>query len=985
MSQIAGATKFIGRSDEITKLAGILEKAVKGEGQMAFIKGEAGIGKTRFLSEIRSLPIGQRFNWLTARCIYHEGTDPYLPFKDALKDWCGPTEDLEAEQLAAGGEVEREIPKKYRPEDLAKIPVIGPQLTAEPSMMFGSFMIKEPKAEFSFAVLRTLLAHGHKGMCITRVPPNQLMDLTQAEDAKVFWLSSKPGEVCIPPSLTKLSHEITVFIKDKPNSIVLLDGVEYLLSHIEFNNVLRFVNELVDSMAVNKCVLLIPINPLTMDPKHLALFERNMNTIDMTTINGPNLVDVNHVINQNNINKLSSEELQLGRNMMFETTSQQIISIAAIKPVVLFIDDLHWADASALHLLHYLARAIKNHRVAIIGAYRPEDLAGRAKMHPLQELLDRVIPEKLVTQINLDRFNSVETRDLIQSLLSNTKFPDEFYKHIQSETEGNPFFIEEVLRSLEDSSAISFDTENDSWSLMSKVPEIKLPETIKEVVHARTSRLSKDMQHILEVASILGEDFEYNILAEVTNLDEDTLVTNLDDLIRFKIIKELPTPFGQSIHYRFVHNKICEVLYKGLGESRRRLLHSKTITALEEKNKANLTQVVYELAQHSYQAGDQQRGLKYAINAGEQALTNFAPEKAKMFYQWALDFIKLGEGRHDAVDTERNIQTGILLKLSEICTMLGDWDEAIGNLKNLLNLCDEFDDRKCKAESYRNIGLIHKHRNEYIEAISALNEGLKIADSEDDDYITADLYYWLGCIFEEKGDFAEARKFYGRCMDISVNNGYYSEIADAYLGIGRVHARKGEYQVSIEAFNKAAEILEEKQDLGKLSKAYANLGASYNFIDPDKGIEYHNKAIEIADKTKNNRIKGYCLMNTAYILIERNELEAAEKNLAVALEIFEKLGERLSISSTFVNYGSIHRLRKEWDKSAEYFEKSLKICTEVDAVYNIGDVLYEYGRMFKDKGDLAEAKVRLTKSSEIFKSIQNNEMLEKVLKELDSI
>jgi predicted ATPase len=537
MSQIAGAAKFIGRSDEITELAGILEKAVKGEGQMAFIKGEAGIGKTRFISEIRSLPIGQRFNWLTARCIYHEGTDPYLPFKDALKDWCGPTEDLDSDQLTADGEIQRQIPKKYKLEDLAKIPVIGPQLTAEPSMMFGSFMIKEPKAEFSFAVLRSLLTQGHKSLCITRVPPNQLIDLSQAEDAKVLWLSSKPGEVCIPPSLTKLTHEITVFIKNNPNSIVLLDGVEYLLSHIEFNNVLRFVNELVDSMAVNKCVLLIPINPLTMDPKHLALFERNMNTLDMTTPDSSKLMDVNNVIDQNNINKISGEDLQLGRNMMFETTSQQIISIAAIKPVVLFIDDLHWADAGALHLLHYLARAIRNHRVAIIGAYRPEDLADRTKIHPLQELLDRIIPEKLVKQIDLDRFNTIETRDHIQSLLSNTQFPDEFYAHVQSETEGNPFFIEEVLRSLEDAGAISFDADNGSWLLISRVPEIKLPETIKEVVHARTSKLSKDMQQILEVASVLGEDFEYNILAEVANLDEDTLVTILDDLIRFKLIQ----------------------------------------------------------------------------------------------------------------------------------------------------------------------------------------------------------------------------------------------------------------------------------------------------------------------------------------------------------------------------------------------------------------------------------------------------------------
>ena len=142
MTQIAETAKFIGRHDEINELAVVLENAAASEGQMVFISGEAGIGKTRFINEVQNLPMGQRFNWLTARCIYQEGTDPYLPFFDALKVWFGPNPTKRKLDSHATDQV---AATEYDLDDLAKIPVIGPKLTEDPSLSFGSFMVKESK------------------------------------------------------------------------------------------------------------------------------------------------------------------------------------------------------------------------------------------------------------------------------------------------------------------------------------------------------------------------------------------------------------------------------------------------------------------------------------------------------------------------------------------------------------------------------------------------------------------------------------------------------------------------------------------------------------------------------------------------------------------------------------------------------------------------------------------------------------------------
>jgi tetratricopeptide (TPR) repeat protein len=111
-------------------------------------------------------------------------------------------------------------------------------------------------------------------------------------------------------------------------------------------------------------------------------------------------------------------------------------------------------------------------------------------------------------------------------------------------------------------------------------------------------------------------------------------------------------------------------------------------------------------------------------------------------------------------------------------------------------------------------------------------------------------------------------------------------------------------------------------------------------------------------------------------------LNTASNYLDKALYIFNKLGERMSLSIIYTNYGSIYRIRKEWDKATDYFEEAIDICKELDTLYNYGNTLFEYGLMFKDKGDTNEAKTRLIQALDIFESIQNKVMINKVENEL---
>jgi predicted ATPase len=986
MMRIAERAKFIGRYNEITELASDLESAVMGKGQIVFISGEAGIGKTRFINQVRSLPIGQRFNWLSTQCIYQEGTDAYLPFVDALRDWVDPEsidEDTEVIPI-----VER-TQDMYSLDNLAKMPVIGPKLIEDPAMSFGSFMVKEPKSEFCLGVLKTLIANGRKALCITRLPPEQLGDWTKTEGLKYYWLSSKPGKECLPPSLTKISHEIREYLKMNPNSIILLDGIEYILGHLEFNQVLRFANELVDSMAINKSILLIPINPLTIDPKQLALFERNMNSIDIGDIEKPPAEPESKIAKLENTYKFIEEELQNGRDRMFEKTTQTILNLASIKPVIFFIDDLHWADEGALHLLHYLARAIKNYKVAIIGTYRSEDLANIEEPHPLQALLDRLVPEKLIRLISLERLDITETGDMIRSLLQSTDFPEKLVEFLFNETEGNPFFIEEVLRSLEEEGIIAYVENQNSWILTKDILEIKIPETIRDVVHARIGRLSKNMRLVLDIASVLGEEFEYDILSAVWKLNEEELVTNLDDLIRYKILIEQPTTYGQPIKYKFAHNKIGEVLYGGLGQSHRRLLHAKAAVSIEDKYKNNLDSVIYELAQHSYHGGDYNRSLEYTIKAGDKALLDFAPEKAKAFNQWALDSIELVNAHTPKTTEYVKTQLDVLTKLYEICSLIGEWDEALKYTKPLLEISEEHKDNEKISETHIYIGRINSHRSNWPDAIKHLNQALNIAKNIDYQKGLMEAYYELGKVHERLGEFQKAEECFQQFMDIVSSSGSNVEIARGFESFARIYHNRGDYKTAIEYYQKGLDLLTTTANYKELAKIYTNLGVDFFELDEfDKVIDCHEKCIEYASRVGDIRAMGYGYSNAAEVYANKLELDIAMDYVKKAIEIFTKLDEKHMIGLSLMNYGIIYKNKQDWDSSSYYFEKSIALLKDINVPTFLADCNRQYGLMYAKQDTpkaIEKGKEYLQNSLDIYKDLGINKYIDVVQIELNQL
>ncbi|UCF07228.1 MAG: tetratricopeptide repeat protein [Thermoplasmata archaeon] len=672
----------------------------------------------------------------------------------------------------------------------------------------------------------------------------------------------------------------------------------------------------------------------------------------------------------------AKDDPKIRRNRLFENILLGIERHAKVHPSLLCIEDLQWADPSTLALMHYVSRNTRECNLLILGTYRPEDVAATkdGKVHQLIEAKQLMGREELYQEIELGRLDEGYMDDILNSLLGRTDFADEFKTQLYRETEGNPFFIVELVRLLVDERTIAM--RDNVWMLEKDLKEANMPSKVHDVIVRRLNRVGDEGREILDYAAVMGEEFTSDILVSATKLQTIDLLKQLRSLEqKHKLIRSLEAKF------KFDHAKIKEVLYNEIPNELRTEYHSIIAACIEEQNKDNLDEVIGDLAFHYYRCQKKEKALPYILKAAEKATGQHAPHEAFEYYRCALDVV---ETMGDSLDNKKK-KLEIIMALGNNCYLRGEWDSALGYYHRATGLSEEVGDEKRMAEGFRNIGLIYKNRNEWEKAILFFNKGVELSEKIDDSQRMADISYYLGGIYDEKGELDEARKYFGKCMDIAVNIGDSPEIADAYLGIGRIHARKSDYDKSIDFIKKAVEILKKTQDLGELSKAYANLGATFNQVDVNEAIKYHKKSIEIADKIRYVRIKGYGLMNIAYSYIKKNELEKASSSLDKALEIFNKLGERMPMSMTYINYGSIYRLQREWELAADYFEKALAICRELDTPYNLGYGLFEYGLLHKDKGDVNQAIERLTRALDIFKNIQNKEMIEKVEKELSAL
>ena len=667
------------------------------------------------------------------------------------------------------------------------------------------------------------------------------------------------------------------------------------------------------------------------------------------------------------------------RDRLFESLYRIVIDISEQRPLLFVLDDLQWADDSSLQLLHYLARNIRNSRVLMCVSYSPEDIEENGgKSHPLSETIRRMRIEKLFSEIRLNRFDENCTAIMIESLVGKRGLPSEFIQTLYNESEGNPYFIEEVLRSLVNEGLIDVDSYN--WIPKIDTSQIRIPSTINDVIARRIDRLENGTKAILKLASVVGNSFTFDILYRISNASEEEVVDAIDASIAANIIHE--DTISPDERYKFDHAIIRQIIYNSLSKSRRRLIHKKIGYITEELSKDRINDVVYCLAHHFYEGKDIKKALFYAGKAGKKAKAAYAPEDAIRYYQMVLKILCEMEENHDNLVKKLNV----VAELGDINNTIGKWERSLGYYNEALRLSEKLKDDKEKARAYRSLGHVRQNKGEYDQALKDFKLGLEISEEIDDVQGKADTYRGMGRVFWRKGELRKAIEYFKMSLKLTEKIEDEKLMATTCIELGNVYSEIGDWEKAIEYQTNSLKLLKKLKNYYEIGRSHNNIGVTYaRKGDIEKAIEHYEKSIDFSDRTGNVRMSGWALFNAgeAYARIGKFEkaLELCDKSLA----IFERLNERLGISGAFMSYGIIFKLKKQWDEAIKYFEDSIRIREELAMPYRLADGYYEFGLLYKEKGDMKKAGKYLTMAKEIFQKLGAKDILEKIELELRNI
>ena len=344
------------------------------------------------------------------------------------------------------------------------------------------------------------------------------------------------------------------------------------------------------------------------------------------------------------------------RYRLFEAVAGWLATASSDGPMLLVLDDLQWATKPTLQLLRHVVRSTGPRHLLVLGIYRDTELSHD---HPLTELLADLRRQTGAERLSLSGLAEVDVIHFMTQAAGHELDDDgvALARVIHAETDGNPFFVREIIRHLTETGGL--EQRDGRWGSPLPVEELVVPEGIREVVGRRLSRLSADTGYALRVASVVGPEFDLAVVGAAGELDEERLLCAVEEAISTRLVVEVPGPVPR---HRFTHALVRGTLYGELSAARRVTLHRKVALAIEAVHPGandRLPALAYHWSRAAAPMAESDRAVDYATRAGDHALAQLAHDEAANYYANALKLLEaVGAGADDSRRLELLISRG---------------------------------------------------------------------------------------------------------------------------------------------------------------------------------------------------------------------------------------------------------------------------------------------------------------------------------------
>jgi len=636
------------------------------------------------------------------------------------------------------------------------------------------------------------------------------------------------------------------------------------------------------------------------------------------------------------------------RDRLFEAVSQFITNVSKEAPLLVVLDDLQWTDQSSLLLMHYLARGLSRERLLLVGAYRDNEVDEK---HPLWAVLAELNRARLLQAVSLKRMSLNDVSEMIKQILEQDDVPKEFCQLVYRKTDGNPFYVEEVIKSLTEEGLIYL--EENHWKVK-EISTIEFPETVRGVVKARIGRLDDECRNLLTMASFVGYDFTFEALRAVTGLEENKLVELLERMLKTGQIKERVIR-GEDA-YSFADAIVRDVVHEEVSRLMHRRLHNVAAIALEKVYASKIDDHLAELAYQFLEGNDRDQALDYFLKAGEKAWKVYANNEAASYFQSAFQLLDEKEGELDE-------KARVFERLGDIKRIQGEYNACVEHWDRALELWKKLDEKENVSRIHRRMAsVLDSAMGEKGKAETHYQEALKILEAMPETVELASLYQYRASMFLNRGDLPSARSLGTKALELAEKLNAQEVVADSCDILGQVFEAIGDAQTLRKAIEYYERGLKTALDSGYLERAiwcYDRLGVITTFTSAralhERGSEYFEKGYALAKKVGHIHQESWLSSQLAFLMLLRGEVGNGVSLAEASLALARKAAHMEGICWSLNVLGYAYLIQDEWERSEQCLGEALTISQKLSYFEQNLFSNYGLGLLYLEKGECAKA------------------------------
>jgi tetratricopeptide (TPR) repeat protein/DNA-binding CsgD family transcriptional regulator len=614
------------------------------------------------------------------------------------------------------------------------------------------------------------------------------------------------------------------------------------------------------------------------------------------------------------------------KRRLFVALTRFFTGLASKQPVLLTIEDVHWCDETSLEFLHYFARRCAAHPLLLVLTYRNDEIHSELRHWLVQ--LDR---ERLAHEIFLTPLTLREVEAMLQAIFDRkSPMPAATLDAIYELTEGNPFFLEEILKSLLLTGAIV--SANEPWDGF-RWSELPIPRSIQDALQFRLDQLSPAARQVVILAAVAGRRFDFAFLQQLTRHEEQELLTLMKELIAAQLVVE-----ESEEQFAFRHPLTREAMYSQLLLRERKGLHRTIAETMEQFFATTRDAHLTELAHHFYEAGVWEKAFSYAQLAGEKALTLYAPRAAALHLTHALDTAqRLSIPPPPSVYHARG----------QAYETLGDFERACSDYEHALAAAHTASDRLMQWRSMVALGLLWTGRT-YAQAGAWFRRASELADSLDDPALRAHSLNRLGNWLANTGRAEEGLQAHDKALHLFEAQQDTRGMAETFDLLGTAYGMSGQHVKAVEQLGQAIALFRTLSDTQSLASSLTMRtiqsmpGASETTYCPlltrDTCVQDAQDALRIFRQIESLAGQAFAENTLAHALLSFGEFGPALSHAHEAIRIASEIEHQQWMVASTTALGHIYLLLLAPAEAITVLETGLSLAR------NLGSTLWMYTR-----------------------------------------